>query len=91
MNNRFIILIGSYNNEAWVSFNLDSIFTQTYKNFRVVYYNAASTDKTYQIAKTYADKDSRINLQTTPDRRLKTWFFENSIQMEEIRDKANAD
>lgn len=86
MNNRFIILIGSYNNEAWVSFNLDSILTQTYKNFKVVYYNAASTDKTYQIAKTYADKDSRINLQTTPDRRLKTWFFENSTQMEEIRD-----
>lgn len=86
MNNRFIILIGSYNNEAWVSFNLESILTQTYKNFKVVYYNAASTDKTYQIAKTYADKDSRINLQTTPDRRLKTWFFENSTQMEEIRD-----
>ena len=86
MNNRFIILIGSYNNEAWVSFNLDSILAQTYKNFKVVYYNAASIDKTYQIAKTYADKDSRINLQTTPDRRLKTWFFENSTQMEEIRD-----
>ena len=86
MNNRFIILIGSYNNEAWVSFNLESILTQTYKNFKIVYYNAASTDKTYQIAKTYADKDSRINLQTTNDRHLKTWFFENSIRMEEIRD-----
>jgi glycosyltransferase involved in cell wall biosynthesis len=86
MNNRFIILIGSYNNEAWASFNLDSILTQTYKNFKIVYYNAASTDKTYHIAKTYADKDSRINLQTSPDRRLKTWFFENSIQIGEIQD-----
>jgi glycosyltransferase involved in cell wall biosynthesis len=86
MNNRFIILIGSYNNEAWVSFNLNSVLTQTHKNFKIVYYNAASTDTTYQIAKTYADKDSRINLQTTSERQLKTWFFENSIEMEEIRD-----
>lgn len=86
MNNRFVILIGSYNNEAWVSFNLESVLSQTHTNFKIVYYNAASTDKTYEIAKSYADKDQRINLQTTPTRHLKTWFFENSFKMENIRD-----
>ena len=86
MNNRFIIVIGSYNNEHWVKQNLESVLSQTYTNFKIVYYNACSTDKTYEIAKTYADKDSRINLQSTPERYLKTWFFENLEKMEPIND-----
>jgi glycosyltransferase involved in cell wall biosynthesis len=86
MDNRFVFLIGSYNNEKWVSQNLESILSQTHKNFKIVYYNAASSDKTYEIAKTYADKDSRINLITTPDRHMKTWFLEHLYDYETIED-----
>jgi len=86
MDNRFVILIGSYNNEQWVKDNLNSIISQTYTNFKVVYYNACFTDNTYNLAKEYADKDKRIVLVTTPERNLKTWFFEHVTEWEEIRD-----
>lgn len=86
MDNRFVILVGSYNNEKWVSQNIESVLKQTHKNFRLVYYNAASTDKTYEIAKSYADRDNRINLQSTAVRNLKTWFFHNLPFFETVYD-----
>jgi len=86
MNNRFVILIGSFNNEQWVAPNLDSILCQTHKNFRVVYYNAASTDNTFKLVEEYAFKDPRISLHSTQERHRKTWFFEKVTEWEEIRD-----
>lgn len=73
--NRFIILVGSYNNEKWVAQNIESVLCQTHKNWKLVYYNACSTDKTYEIAKRYADKDDRIVLFSDESRHLKTHFF----------------
>ena len=86
MNNRFVFLIGSYNNEMWCSQNIESVLSQTYTNFRILYYNAASTDKTFEIAKQYADKDSRIKLVTTKERHPKTWFLSNLSTFEVIED-----
>lgn len=45
--NKFKIVIPSYNNEEWVETNFDSINTQTYTNYDVLYINDASTDKTF--------------------------------------------
>lgn len=42
----FVILIPSYNNEAWIDKNLTSALFQKYDNFRIVYINDASTDRT---------------------------------------------
>jgi glycosyltransferase involved in cell wall biosynthesis len=75
MDNRFVILIGSYNNEKWAAQNVESVLKQTHTNFQIIYFDAASTDKTSEIVKSYADKDKRITLITSPERRLKTWFF----------------
>lgn len=86
MNNRFVILIGSFNNEQWVAPNLDSILCQTHKNFKVVYYNAASTDNTFKLVEEYAFKDPRISLHSTQERHRKTWFFEKVTEWEEIKD-----
>jgi len=86
MNNRFIILVCSYNNEKWVKNNLDSVLCQTYPNWVVVYYNAASTDKTHELAKEYASKDPRIHLYTTPERQMKTWFLQHLPDYETILD-----
>jgi glycosyltransferase involved in cell wall biosynthesis len=86
MNNRFVILIGSYNNEQWVAQNLDSVLSQTYKNFKIIYYNAASTDKTGEIADAYAKKDSRINVVSSAERHLKSWFLANAEHLEDIKD-----
>lgn len=86
MKNNFVILITSYNNERWASQNIESVLCQTYQNFRIVYYNAASTDKTYDIVKKYSDKDARIKLVSSPERHIKTWFLERLSDYEIIQD-----
>lgn len=86
MNNRFVILIGSYNNETWASQNLDSVLSQTHQNFKVIYYNAASTDKTGEIVSQYAKKDKRVVWSTSPERHLKSWFFAHVENWEQIND-----
>lgn len=86
MNNRFVILIGSYNNEKWIEQNLESVICQTHTNWKLIYYNAASTDKTGEIANAYALKDHRISYMTTEERHRKTWFFQNAHLAEPISD-----
>lgn len=86
MNNRFVILIGSYNNEQWVAQNLESILCQTYKNFKIVYYNAASTDRTGEIANEYREKSNHIILAKSGERCRKTWFFEHANEFFTIED-----
>ena len=46
MNNKFKIIIPSYNNEDWAEYNIASILNQTYTNYEVLYINDASTDNT---------------------------------------------
>jgi glycosyltransferase involved in cell wall biosynthesis len=43
-----VVVIPSYNNEKWVENNLTSVFTQKYKNYKVVYVDDCSTDNTYK-------------------------------------------
>lgn len=50
-NNRFKIIIASYNNEAWVEYNLASILNQTYENYEVIYVDDKSEDRTIQKVK----------------------------------------
>lgn len=45
--NKFKILIASYNNEDWVEYNLASVLNQTYTNYKVIYVDDCSTDSTY--------------------------------------------
>jgi glycosyltransferase involved in cell wall biosynthesis len=47
--NKFKIVIPSYNNEKWYEANIASILNQTYKNYDVLYIDDASTDNTYQV------------------------------------------
>jgi glycosyltransferase involved in cell wall biosynthesis len=86
MNNRFVILIGSYNNEQWVAQNLESVLSQTHKNFRIIYYDAKSTDNTARIVEQYTRKDPRIVYHTSPERCLKSWFLSEVEEWEPIND-----
>lgn len=43
----FVIVIPSYNNQAYVERNLTSVIEQKYQNYRVIYIDDASTDDTY--------------------------------------------
>lgn len=49
MKNRFAIITPSYNNEDWVETYFDSIDCQTYKNYRIIYINDNSTDRTEEL------------------------------------------
>ena len=44
----FVIIVPSFNNSEWVERNLNSIFTQKYDHYRVIYIDDASTDSTLQ-------------------------------------------
>jgi glycosyltransferase involved in cell wall biosynthesis len=49
----FVIITASYNNKDWYQRNLDSIFSQTYPNWRLVYINDFSTDGTGELVQEY--------------------------------------
>lgn len=59
---KFFIIIPIYNVESYLHKCLDSIICQTYKNFEVICVNDGSTDKSLEIAKSYADSNSRFTL-----------------------------
>lgn len=51
-----VIVVCSYNNERWVELNLQSIFEQKYENYRVIYINDCSQDKTLARVTQVVDK-----------------------------------
>lgn len=48
-----VVITPSYNNATYYERNLDSIFSQDYENFHLIYYDDASTDNTYQLVSEY--------------------------------------
>lgn len=51
-----VVVIPSYNNAEWYQRNLDSVFNQNYKNYRVIYVDDASPDGTGKLVKDYIKK-----------------------------------
>ncbi|WP_345206885.1 glycosyltransferase [Chryseobacterium ginsengisoli] len=63
---KFLIIIPAHNEENNLSFTLDSLQQQSFKDFKVVIVNDGSTDGTSEVIKKYTDNDSRfetVNLQ----------------------------
>jgi len=56
------ICIPIYNGEQYLEDALNSVLNQTYKNFEVVIVDDQSTDKSHEIAKSYALNDTRIHV-----------------------------
>lgn len=54
-----VVVIASYKNEKWVEANLHSVLSQKYNNFRVIYIDDASPDKTYDLAKQFIEKHKK--------------------------------
>jgi glycosyltransferase involved in cell wall biosynthesis len=57
---RISIGLPVYNGENFLEQTLDSILSQTYKDFELIISDNASTDKTEKICNLYAEKDKRI-------------------------------
>ncbi len=51
-----------YNGEPYLRECIESVLAQTYQNYEYIIVNNCSTDKTLEIAQTYANKDSRIKV-----------------------------
>jgi len=61
----FVIVIPSYNNSKYIEKNLRSVFTQNYKNYRVIYIDDHSSDDTLKKARqllTELDKEHKATL-----------------------------
>jgi len=57
---RVSIGVPVYNGERYLSAALDSLLTQTYEDFELIICDNASTDRTGEIARSYAAKDQRV-------------------------------
>lgn len=56
------IIVPVYNAEKYVPICVESILNQTLKNFELIIVDDGSTDKSYEICNSYAEKDHRIKL-----------------------------
>lgn len=50
-----VVVVPSYNNQQWTEQNLNTILTQQYDNFRVIFIDDCSSDNNYLIAKNCID------------------------------------
>lgn len=66
-----VVVIPSYNNKEWYQRNLDSVLSQNYHNFRVIYIDDASPDGTGKLVEDYIKKyhcEHRVTLIRNPKR-----------------------
>lgn len=59
---RISVIIGIYNCASTLVDALDSLYSQTYQDFKIILCEDGSTDNTYQVAKDYASKHDNIIL-----------------------------
>lgn len=78
----FVIVAASFNNSRWCQKHLDSIFNQTYQNFKLIYIDDCSTDGTAQeVCKIVSQKkqEHRSIIIENKTRRLKMANFYDAI------------
>ena len=59
---RISVIIGIYNCASTLVEALDSLYAQTFQDFKIILCEDGSSDNTYQVAKEYADKHDNIIL-----------------------------
>lgn len=55
------IITPCHNSEKFIKKTIESVLSQTYENWEMIIVDDVSSDKSYEIAKEYANKDKRIN------------------------------
>ena len=50
------IIINCYNSDEYLTEAINSIFSQTFTNWEIIFWDNNSTDKSARIAKSYGDK-----------------------------------
>lgn len=67
--NKFVFIVPAYNAKEWYTNNLNSITSQIYDEWRIIYIDDYSQDNTTQLVKDFALKnniESKINIITNP-------------------------
>lgn len=59
---RISVLMGIYNCASTLPEALDSLYSQTYQNFKIIICDDGSTDNTYEVARKYAEHHQNIVL-----------------------------
>jgi glycosyltransferase involved in cell wall biosynthesis len=72
-----VVIIPSYNNSQYFIANLESIFGQSYSNFRIIYIDDASPDGTGNLVESYLDKHGYKNKVTLIKNRTRLGAMEN--------------
>jgi glycosyltransferase involved in cell wall biosynthesis len=50
------VIMNCYNSEKYLKEAIDSVYTQTYQNWEIIFWDNASTDSSAEIARSYDDK-----------------------------------
>lgn len=61
------ILMPAFNAERYISETIESVLSQTYKDFEFLIIDDGSTDRTLSIAKSYAQRDKRVKAISQPN------------------------
>jgi len=70
-----------YNGEKYLEMALDSILSQDYKDFELIISDNASTDRTEEICRIYAEKDPRILYYRERENRGAPWNFNKVFEL----------
>ncbi len=66
----FVILIPSYNNEKYCVANIHSALNQNYENYRIIFINDCSSDKTLELVTNETSSFSKIVIINNKERKL---------------------
>ena len=67
---KYSIIIGAYNTKKFLRLTLNSVLSQSYKNFELIIVDDGSTDGSDKLILQFAKKDSRI----------KPYFFKKIVE-----------
>jgi glycosyltransferase involved in cell wall biosynthesis len=56
MDKRFSVVIEAYNRENYIRQTIDSVLSQTFKDYEIIVVDDGSTDRTQEVLKTYDDR-----------------------------------
>jgi glycosyltransferase involved in cell wall biosynthesis len=79
-----VVVIPSYNNQQWYINNLQSVLSQSYDNFKVIYTDDCSSDKTGELVEAYLaehDPYERVFLIKNTERRGALYNLYSMINM----------
>lgn len=70
------VVMPVYNAERYVAEAVESILAQTYHDLEFLVFDDGSTDRSFEILRTYADRDDRIHIFAKPHRGYGPWLNE---------------